>query len=64
MWKIYKLFLVLLPGEKVYWAGTNALKLMGNRYNIFAEDSHTLGKNFMIILIKFKDYYENTNLLL
>ena len=37
---------------------------MGHRYNIFAEDSHTLGKNFMIILIKFKDYYENTNLLL
>jgi ribosomal protein L16/L10AE len=27
MWKIYKLFLVLLPGEKVYWAGINALKL-------------------------------------
>ena len=54
MWKIYKFFLILLPWEKVHWTGINALKLMGNRHNIFVKDPHSLRKklmtNFKILL--------------
>lgn len=42
MWKTNKLFSILLSGEKIHRARTNALKLMGNWYNVFAEDAYSL----------------------
>ena len=61
--KIYKLFLILFSRKKVCRLRINALKLMGNWYNLFIKDPYTLIKKFMIKLSYLETWIEKFKLL-